>query len=932
MSRWQSARVALIACLTAALSIGAVTGALSAQATSVALQGAIAGRDGSIPRGARVEVQSTETSTRRSVVADSSGTYRVIGLTPGDYDVTVHAIGYRAERRVGVRAVLGQRVVLDFSLDRSAVELAPSVVRAERPLDVQRTDVSTAVLQEEIEDLPLDSRNVLNLAAVAPGIRTFGSEAGRSVPASGALPVAEPRFSNFYLDGIDWKGMYVGQVSGTPAEGSMIPQEAIREFRVYVNAYDAEYVRGASHVVSAVTHRGGNELQGSLFLFHQDQSLVARGSFQSVKPAYSRHQLGGNVRGPLVRDRLFFSLAYEGQITDNYIDVTPGRPAAKPGLWDSYAGTFKAPHRLHNGLLRLTAPLRDHTIDAAWAIRNVRREGNFGTLLGTRMLSHEAGVTGGPTLNSVHLRDTYTSASFVNELSIHLLDVRNDQQLINPGSTYQYPSIQLGRFNYPFRVHDRQLRAVNKTSFALRSFAGEHLIKTGLEVSRSHTSVYRPINRDGLFRFVTDTSTLPVVAQIGIGVDDPRFPQPGASTIDGWIIGGYVQDQWQPTQSLTIVGGVRYDADINTLNQNVIAPWASDTTLLRALGERYLNTGDRANDLDNISPRLAVSWDAFGRGRSFLRAGYGIMYDRLPLVGALPESREIAWRTYTFNNPGTTDPAELRRRVAAGTSPTPSNIILMKDHLHAPESHQWSIGAGRRVGDRVAVNVDYVNQRTKHLYVTVPANLPPRSGAPRPITNRYGTITIWDDFGDATFDAVLTSITYDRSPTRLSLAYTLGWARSEFGELTVSDYADSAAYAMQRSEGDERHRIVLSGLTTLPFGLEGSILAIVASPRPFLVGAGSDVNQNGSDTDDWPNGVRTYRRDGWAHWYRTIDLRLARALPFGRGHLTATAEVFNLLNSANHAEYQAVASLLDYGEPIGDFARRAGQLGVRYRF
>jgi carboxypeptidase family protein len=903
---------------------------LVAQATTVTLQGVVSASDSSVPRGAEVEVRSRATGASRSAVAGADGAYRMLGLGPDLYDVTVRAIGYRRQRREGVRVVVGQRATLDFTLERGVAELAPTVVTAHRAFEVERTDVSTPVLQEEIERLPLNSRNVLNLAAIAPGIRTFGAEAGRSVPASGALPVAEPRFSNFYVDGLEWKGMYVGQVVGTPAEGSMIPQEAVREFRVYLNSYDAEYTHGAAHVISAVTHRGGNTFEGSLFAFHQNSALVARSSFQTETPAYSRQQIGGNLRGPLVRNRAFFSLSYEGQITDNYIDVVPGRPNANPGIWDRYAGTFKAPHRLHNALLRLTVPIGTHVIDATGALRHVRREGNFGTLLGTRMLSQYAGVVGGPTVTSLHVRDTYASASLVNELSIQLLSLRNNQALVRPGPTLQYQGIQIGRFNFPFRVHDEHLRAVNKTSYVLTGFGGQHVVKTGVEVSRVHTAVYRPTSAEGLFLFPTDTSTLPSFAQIGIGLADPSSTREGASDIDGWIVGAYLQDQWQPVRSLTITAGMRYDADINTLNQNLIAPWAGDTALHRAIGEQFLNTGDRKNDLDNFAPRLAISWDVAGKGRTFLRAGYGVMYDRIPLAGALPESREFGWRTYTFQNPRTTDPAELRRLVAGGGAAVASNIILLKDRLQAPENHQWSVGLGRQVDDRLAINVDYVNQRTRHLYVTTAANLPTRA-APRPIRG-YGTITIWDDFGDARFDAVVGSLTYDRRPTRLTVAYTLGWAQSEFGELTVSDYADSAAYVMQRSEGDERHRVVVSGSTRLPFGLDASLLAIVASPRPFLVGAGSDVNQNGSAVDDWPDGIRTHRRDGWDHWYRTVDLRVAKSLPFARGRATVTAEVFNVLNTANHSEYQAVQTLAGYGEPIGDFARRQGQVGLRYQF
>lgn len=901
---------------------------LAAQATTVTLQGVIAGNDGSAPQGAQVEVRSRETGSARGALADPGGMYSVLGLAPGIYDVTVRAVGYRQQRREGVRLVVGQRATLNFTLERGAVELEPVVITAPRALEVQRTDVSTPVLQEEIERLPLNTRNVLNLAAIAPGIRSFAAEAGRSVPAAGALPVAEPRFSNFYVDGVEWKNMYVGQVVGVPATGSLIPQEAVREFRVYLNPYDPEYVRGAASVISAVTHRGGNALEGSVFGYFQDRSLVQRSSFQAKEPDYRRYQMGGNLRGPLVRDRLFFSFSYEGQLTDNFVDVVPGRPPESPGIWDRYAGTFRAPYRLHTGLLRFTAPVRSHTLDAIWATRYLRSESSFGTRFRDRMLAREAGLRGSISVNSVLLRDTYTSASVVNELSVHILAFANNQSLLVPGPTLQYPGIQVGRVDFPFDIRDLQLRAINKTSYTLSGAAGQHTLKTGLEVSRVRANVYRPSMKDGVFEFATDTSTQPLRGSIAVGLSDPTSTREARAEIAGWLLGAYLQDQWQPVPSLTLTAGLRYDAEINTLNQKLMTPWASDTTLERALGEEFLNTGDRENDLDNVAPRLAVVWDAFGTGRTFARAGYGVMYDRVPLFGALAEEIAIGWRTYVFQNPGTTDPDSLRRLAASGT--TPPNIVLLKDRLETPANHQWSVGVGHRISDRVALNLDYVSQRVKHAYVSVIANQ--RVGGQRPITSRFGDITLWDDFGDARFRGLLASLTYDRRPARINVAYTLGWAESEFGQFTTSAYPDSAAYTMQRSEGDERHRLVVSGFTELPFGLAVSGIAIVASPRPVLAALGYDANQNGSNLDDWPNGIRTLRRNGWDHWYRTVDLRFGRSFPVRQGLLTVTAEVFNLLTWANHSEYQATQNLLDYGEPIGDYARRQAQLGMRYQF
>ena len=905
---------------------------LRAQATTITLQGVVTGNDASIPPGAEVEVRSRETGGVRNGVADADGRYRVLGLAPGLYDVLVRAIGYRQHRREGVRLVLGERAVLDFALEAGAVSLEPIIVTAERAFEVDRADVSTAVLQEEIDKLPLNSRNVLNVAAVAPGIRTFAPEGNRTAPAAGSLPVAVPRFANLYIDGVEWKGMYVGQVVGGPQNGSMIPQEAVREFRVYLNSYDAEYSRGASYLISAVTRRGGNDLEGSVFTFFQNKPLVAKGTFQTEKPDYNRYQIGGNLRGPIITKRLFFALSYEGQLTDNFIDVVPGRPLLNPSIWDRYAGTFEAPNRHHTGLLRLTAPLGSHTLDLIGATRRIRSETDFGTLLDGRMLTRDAGSSTNSRVTSVQLRDTYTSRTLVNEVSLHVLDLRNDQSLRVAQPTLLYPAIQIGRNLFPFVNEERHLRAINKTSYSFSGPTGQHVLKAGLELSRVRVHVYRPFSNEGLFRFDTDTSTQPVFAQIGLGLQDPNSTREGQATGRGWLVGAYLQDEWQPVPSLTVNAGLRYDADINTLNQKLMTPWATDTILQRVFGEDFLNTGDRKNDLDNIAPRLSVTWDVFGTSRTFLRAGYGVMYDRVPLFGSLGEAITIGWRLYSFAAPGTIDPQELRRRILAGQNTTPPNIVLLKDRLETPANHEWSVGAGHQLTDRLAINLDYLNQRLTNAPVTLTQNQPHPVTRLRPLTSRFGNITIWDDFGDARFDALLVSVTYDRRPTRLNFGYTLGWAHSEFGDFTTNDYPDSAAYSLQRSEGDERHRFVLSGLTQLPLGLELSGIAILASPRPFLVTEGRDLNQNGSPSDDWPDGVRTLRQNGWGHWYRTLDLRLGKSFLISHGSLTVTAEVFNVLNSANHSEYQASRSQLDYGAPVGDYARRQVQLGMRYQF
>ena len=289
---------------------------LGAQSTII-LTGKVIAQNNEPVSGARVTLTNTETAEKRTSVTAANGSYVVVGLNPGKYEARVNRVGFAPAAR-DITLLTGQRGALDFTLSESAVQLEGVKVTAggTSNFEIQRTDVSTAVVNSEIEHLPLNTRNTLNLAAIVPGIKTFAPTAGRAIPAAGALP--DLRFWNFYLDGVEWKSMFNGNLVGIPQTGSPLPQEALREFRVYLNAYDAEFTRGGSYIMSAVTQRGTNEQEGSAFLYFQNNSLRAYDEFQRRNKRnnidrvdYSRMQFGFNNRGPLVKDKLFYAVSYE---------------------------------------------------------------------------------------------------------------------------------------------------------------------------------------------------------------------------------------------------------------------------------------------------------------------------------------------------------------------------------------------------------------------------------------------------------------------------------------------------------------------------------------------------------------------------------------------------------------------------------------------
>ena len=936
--RWTALRALFVLAMTLVSA-----SVLRAQSTII-LAGRVVAQGAEPVSGARVTFTNTETAETRTSGTASNGSYVVVGLNPGKYEVRVNKVGFAPAVR-DIQLLVGQRGTLDFMLQESAVQLEGVKVTAggSSNFEIQRTDVSTAVVNSEIENLPLNTRNTLNLAAIVPGIKTFAPTAGRAIPAAGALP--DLRFWNFYLDGVEWKSMFNGNLVGIPQTGSPLPQEALREFRVYLNPYDAEFTRGGSYIMSAVTQRGTNDRDGSAFLYFQNNSLRAYDEFQRRNKRnnidrvdYSRMQFGFNNRGPLVKDKLFYAVSYEQNKIDDAITVIP----TNPGTFNQFRGDQPAPTQNQNGVIRLTAPWGEkHTFDAIYAGRYYNSETNFGG-----RVSREGGIKAKYWVHSAQLRNTYTpTSSTVNQFSLHMLIWDHNESPLVPGPQRNYPSIITGTSTFPLLLKEKHFRATDK--FTWTAPGGNHVVEAGGQLERVNTSSFLPSNNNGLFEYTTDTSSLPFRGTIAVGTNDRTGTSDALASSNGWITGGFVQDRWRVSNALNVNVGLRYDAEFNTLVNDFITPWASSTILQGVLDSKFLQ-GKRKNDLNNIAPRLSFSWDVTGKQRTFLRGGWGIMFGRVPSTFPFGEKQASVWRSYTFTfnnttNLPTNDPAVLRQRViAGGTTTPPPNLSLVSREIKTPETNMMSLGIGHQFTNDFAVNLDYIDQRSKRLYVNTAANA--LYAGNRRLTNSFGNITLWDDFGKASFQALTAGATYyrttnDDQPLRTSLAYTLGFYKTSFENL--GGWVDRSYFKLQPASGDERHRVVLSGMTPLPFGFELSGVGIVASPSRFVATFGQDTNHTGIFNDDFVNpNERAIRPDGgFSVWYKTMDMRLAKLFPAPGGTAVLSIEVFNVFNTVNWSGYGGARTnttgavrLANYGLPTGAYAPRQLQAGIRYKF
>ncbi|MDX6613090.1 MAG: hypothetical protein QOD75_2276 [Blastocatellia bacterium] len=299
--------------------LGAMTAA--AQTTTGGIGGVVSNPAGEVVPGAAVTVRNVETNKEGSATTDDQGRFFVGQLDPGTYSVTISAAGFSAFTQERVTVEVGRTTTLEVPLSVGPVQGGTVDITAEAPvINTTQQDFSTNVNQTSINELPINGRRWSNFALLTPGAvpdGTFGLISFRGI--SGLL-------NNNTIDGGDNNQAFFAEERGRTRSPYSISQGAIREFQVNTSSYSAEYGRSAGGVVNAVTKSGTNEFHGSGFYYQRNNKWGARnpqatkqalvnGIFTPVayKPEDVRHQYGGTIGGPIVKDKAFFFFSYDEQ-------------------------------------------------------------------------------------------------------------------------------------------------------------------------------------------------------------------------------------------------------------------------------------------------------------------------------------------------------------------------------------------------------------------------------------------------------------------------------------------------------------------------------------------------------------------------------------------------------------------------------------------
>jgi Carboxypeptidase regulatory-like domain/TonB dependent receptor len=877
----------------------------AAQQGTTEIRGKVTDEQGSAIPGATVTIRNQETGMFRETISGSDGTYFISAVTPGKYHVTGELQGFKKRMLSDVVLEVGKTATLDVQLAVGAIEESVTVTAESQLVDTSSKEIGGNITSRELVALPSINRNFVGLIGVLPGIvpnvstDSVGSDA---IITNGR----ESRNNNYLVDGANNFDDVNGGRSGTQARTAL---EAIQEFQVITNQFDAEYGRTSGAVVNAVTKSGTNQWHGVAFAFGQDASMTAEEYFAKKrnldKPDTQRQEYGGTFGGPIVRDRAHFFGSVERVLMDEGITINiPVRP--------EFNTTGIEQTRIWNTVVRF-----DHQINASntWGIRWLREYSpQFNQIINNRTLAAAeeeddldqtvvatlSSVIGNARVNTLRVNWTQEDVAFANPCYNN-----NGRQQAQCEPTLNFQ-------NFVDQQSDRAQARINDAYQIDNTFSwfvpgkkGDHDIKFGAQYQYSTVQNSNDGNLNGTFSFAqsngpfnsSNPRTYPDRFSIRVG-------GPLASKQKVHFVGAFAQDKWKLTNHLTLSLGLRWDAEVTPITESA-NPYFDDA-------------GKYPLDLDNFQPRVGFAYTLGSAGRQVVRGGYGKFYERtyFELVGGFytggtyifsqsrnfplanadlgPRNGNFPTDPFLVNGPVITPAARAALDAQFPVGSQFQNTGATWDHpdRKVPSSHQVSLGYERQLGSSMSVSADYVRNMGRELLFTQQLN-PTLRATPNTAQSpnvRQGSaalteaqaelraqdpafvpfttgVTIPLNVGETNYDALQLALEKRYSQNySMRVSYTLSKGRGNFSGTGIgsSDFQVLDDLRLDLNERptseDRRHNLVISGTAIVPKtgGLTVSGIARYLSGLPFnLVNGDIDADRNGTIAE--PIAAGTYR-------------------------------------------------------------------------
>jgi hypothetical protein len=733
-------------------------------AQNAELSGSITDPSGFAVPGARVVVQSADTAAARTVSSNHQGEYSVPALSPGPYNITLEANGFKTVHQNGVVVEVNQRARLDFALTIGSNTETITVQGSAPLLNTSDASVSTVIGNRFVENLPLNGRSFSSLIDLTPGVVLTPTNEfeGGQFSVNGQRPDA----NYFLVDGVSANlgtagGGNVfgqggaGQLPATSAFGgtsNLVSLDALEEFRIQTSTFAPEYGRTPGAQISVVTKSGTNTFHGTAFEYFRNDKLDANDWFANAnglpRPELRQNDFGGVLGGPIVKDKLFFFGSYEGlrvrqpQIADTFVPSLASRqnaPAAVQPLLKAYplpngpdlgngtaafAASYSNPSTLNSSGVRIDyLPWAKVTIfgrysDAPSSL-DQRAPGGYEPSNVSDVKYRIQTLTVG-TSQAITPR-------FTNELRFNYSRSRGKSfstlddfggAAPPPDSVLYSPTINSQNSSFVFypgsglefltgKIADNLQQQVNVTD-NISHVTGAHQMRFGLDYRRLNPKAgFAPY--DALYAFLSLSNVLANALPAAFVISRTADVQ---LIFSNWSV--FAQDTWKATRTFTITYGLRWEYNAAPSSPNGTLP-------LTVTGVDNLATMKLAPpgtplwhpQKDDFAPRLGIAWQPLPN--LVLRAGAGIFYDLgysalADAISAFPyeQARTVLNTSFPLSAANAAPPPFTT------TPPVPYLAVVDPNHV-SPRTYEWNAAVERTFGKANVMTFTYLGAAGRKL-------------------------------------------------------------------------------------------------------------------------------------------------------------------------------------------------------------------------